>query len=357
MPGLDFPVLLAQSRSQLDQLELSLRQALLGRMAGQGRQVVDQTVLATRLVVAYFRRRGGRRLEDLLREAKVLDRMERGLVVEEGGKAGLLESFRGLRSYLEEQGMEEGEVGMALEGLVEVGLSARRLQEFHNQEKEQELTCFNEYIANRLKMKCGYNVDIHQIVSAIVDYLETNPVIPDDQKEAGGEAGARAGARTGAPSWYLCLLCREQGRHWMVSCPTAEGKFGDVDPGEFEETYLREEAARAEVAARGGEVAGVSSSLLAVARSVETRIRGATLGCGGSEVQVRLVGEVVHRLLSLARLSHFSLKQEWERGGAAAVVRSLGPRLTKFLGLLPHGVSRDTLVGWVVAYFQEFKQI
>ena len=51
-------------------IELQLRTAFLGMMAGQSRQVVDQTILATRMVVRFFQINGGRTLDDLLSESK-----------------------------------------------------------------------------------------------------------------------------------------------------------------------------------------------------------------------------------------------------------------------------------------------
>ena len=81
-------------------LELQLRTAFLGMMAGQSRQVVDQTILATRLVVRFFQINGGRTLDDLMSESKQLqvnnERMEN---TEEGRKEGV-EEFLQLKNHL-----------------------------------------------------------------------------------------------------------------------------------------------------------------------------------------------------------------------------------------------------------------
>ena len=81
-------------------LELQLRTAFLGMMAGQSRQVVDQTILATRLVLRYFQINGGRTLEDLLSESKQLKvNNERIENTEERGQEGV-EEFLQLKNHL-----------------------------------------------------------------------------------------------------------------------------------------------------------------------------------------------------------------------------------------------------------------
>ena len=54
--GFQFDQLLAMYQTRgLSVLELQVRTAFLGQMAGQSRQVVDNMVRATRMVVEYFR--------------------------------------------------------------------------------------------------------------------------------------------------------------------------------------------------------------------------------------------------------------------------------------------------------------
>ena len=54
--GFQFDQLLTMNKTRgLNVLELQVRTAFLGQMAGQSRQVVDNMVRATRMVVEYFR--------------------------------------------------------------------------------------------------------------------------------------------------------------------------------------------------------------------------------------------------------------------------------------------------------------
>ena len=141
----------------------------------------------------------------------------------------------------------------------------------------------------------------------------------------------------------------------MVDCPTAGGQFGGTSPGALEETYLKEELAKANKAVkkRGPECGAVLASLAAVHRSLMARLAPDVVGTGGSRHQAELVAEVAHKVLALPRLSHFSLKNEWDSGGEGAFLAMLGARLHPYEHLMPHGVGSKVLAGWVAKYFRE----
>ena len=161
----------------------------------------------------------------------------------------------------------------------------------------------------------------------------------------------------------------------MVECPTAEGKFNGVNPAEMEESYLKDNLTKVETAMqqrRYGECSSVSSSLQAIQCNIYRKIVEEVVAFGGKSEQAAMVANIAHKLLSLLRLSHFSLKNEFDSSPASfrkilrARLMGLGcptGRKKLVLGedplghinsLLPHGVDIDTLVNWVAEYFEEF---
>ena len=328
-------------------------------MAGQGRQVVDQTVRATRLVVAYFRRHGHRSLQELMRESAQLDALEVQLVQEgaalasEEGRQRALDEFRPLGRFLEGREVEEGVAGATLRCLVEAGFSLGSLQRFYREEvalgEAWGCRCFRQYLRDRLRslaLHCG-RLDTSELVAGVEAFLQHLPLVVREDRE---QSGAR-----GAPPWYCCALCSAVGGHWMVDCPTAGGQFGATSPGALEETYLREELARADKAVkkRGPECGAVLASLQAVHRNLLARLVPDVARTGGSREQAELVADVAHRVLALPRLSHFSLKNEWDSGGEGAFLAMMGARLHPYEHLMPHGVGSKVLGGWVAKYFRE----
>ena len=100
--GFSFDQLLDMVKARgIGDLELQLRTAFLGMMAGQSRQVVDQTILATRLVVKFFHINCGRTLEDLMSESKrQLIRIDTSPENPEERRQEILEEFLPLKNHL-----------------------------------------------------------------------------------------------------------------------------------------------------------------------------------------------------------------------------------------------------------------
>ena len=96
----------------------------------------------------------------------------------------------------------------------------------------------------------------------------------------------------------------------------------------------------------------VYSSLVAIKQYLQRIIMEETLQCGGTREQAEIVAESCHKVLALLRLSHFSLKGEFDRG-QISFRAGLRGRLREVQHLLPEGVSGDILVGWCVRYFRE----
>ena len=146
----------------------------------------------------------------------------------------------------------------------------------------------------------------------------------------------------------------------MVECPTAEGKFNGVNPAEMEESYLKDNLAKVEAAMqqrRYGECISVSSSLQAIQCNIYRKIVDEVVAFGGKSEQAAMVASIAHKVLSLLRLSHFSLKNEFD-SSQASFKKILRARLMGYAlidgVMLPHGVGVDTLVNWVAEYFEEF---
>ena len=389
--GFDFPGLLARARAGLAQLELELRTALMASMAGQGRAVVAQTVAATRLVVAYFKQLGGRREEEVMLESRQLDRLEELVAAEAGLARG--EIARGLATsplakwLRRKRGEEEVAVEGAARLLGEAGISLTTLRTFHREEvavgEAWDRAALRSLLLATLR-PLRREVDVHGLILSILAFLQAHPAaeeearppgqgevgrVPRQEKEVGrtqregGEVGRQEGEAGRAPSWYTCSLCQAQGAHWLVGCQVAAGSFQGVAVAEMEGSYLRDNLAAVEAAVRrrGGECQAVSSSLQAVHRSIFLRIRGEVAAAGAAEDTAAAIAAVCHKLLSLLRLSHFTLKNEFDGGEAsfrrllAARVAGLGGRAGGLAAMLPHGVTVDTLVDWVAQYFRDFK--
>ncbi len=73
--GFDFDQMLKlYVKEGREQLELIVRTTFLGKMAGEPRAVVDQTIKTARSIVTYFSQNGHRPLKELLEEAKIEDK-------------------------------------------------------------------------------------------------------------------------------------------------------------------------------------------------------------------------------------------------------------------------------------------
>ena len=278
-----------------------------------------------------------------------------------------------VRFLTRQRGEEIDVVDDAVRCLIEAGLSVSILQRFHQMELAEGETwacrAMRRHLVNifkPLRMSPSGYVDIHTLVAGIMDYIDSKEILT----EKNSTKNATVEWARGAPAWYQCSLCQKQGAHWMVECPTAEGKFNGVNPAEMEESYLKDNLAKVETAMqqrRYGELTSVSSSLQAFA-------------FGGRSEQAAMVANIAHKLLSLLRLSHFSLKNEFDTGQASfrkilrARLMGLGTPMfgvptgkyydkefvlgeSHINSLLPHGVNVDTLVNWVAEYFEEFSSL
>ena len=131
---------------------------------------------------------------------------------------------------------------------------------------------------------------------------------------------------------------------------------------------------------RYGDCISVSSSLQAIQCNIYRKIVDEVVAFGGKSEQAAMVASIAHKVLSLLRLSHFSLKNEFDSSQASfrkiLRARLMGLALSSGFGLgavgtwktfkesdreksdvhflLPHGVGVDTLVNWVAEYFEEF---
>ena len=96
----------------------------------------------------------------------------------------------------------------------------------------------------------------------------------------------------------------------------------------------------------------VYNSLVAIKQYIERKIMVETLQCGGwTREHVLMVSEGCQKVLALLRLSHYSLKGEYDLGLRNFRAR-LKEKLKKVEHLLPPGVSRETLVEWCGNYFR-----
>ena len=346
--------------------------------------MVDQTVRATRLVVGFFKLHGNCTLEEMMMESRQLDALEEEVAMELGSVATDEQKERKSREMAEmvrfltrQRGEEIDVVDGAVRCLIEAGLSVSILQRFYHMElaEGEAWACraMRRHLLNSLKPlrmhPCGY-VDLHTLVAAIMDYIDTKQIFTEENSTT-----KTATVERRAPVWYQCSLCQKQGAHWMVECPTAEGKFNGVNPAEMEESYLKDNLAKVETAMqqrRYGECSSVSSSLQAIQCNIYRKIVEEVVAFGGRSEQAAMVANIAHKLLSLLRLSHFSLKNEFDSSPASfrkilrARLMGLGcptGRKKLVLGedplghinsLLPHGVDIDTLVNWVAEYFEEF---
>lgn len=353
--------------------------------------MVDQTVRATRLVVGFFKLHGNCTLEELMMESRQLDALEEEIAMalssattEEQREFKSREMAEMVRFLTRQRGEEIDVVDDAVRCLIEAGLSVSILQKFHQMEvAEGEAWACRAMrrhlvsIFKPLRMRPSSYVDLHTLVAGIMDYINAKEIFTEENstKNTGTIEWAR-----GAPAWYQCSLCQKQGAHWMVECPTAEGKFKGVNPAEMEESYLKDNLSKVETAMqqrRYGECISVSSSLQAIQCNIYRKIAEEVVAFGGRSEQAAMVANIAHKLLSLLRLSHFSLKNEFDSGQASfrkilrARLMGLGTPMfgvptgkyydkevvlgeSHINSLLPHGVNVDTLVNWVTEYFEEF---
>ena len=357
--------------------------------------MVDQTVRATRLVIDFFKQHGDCSLQELLTESGQLDALEEevardlsSVLTEEQKELKSKEMAEMVRFLTRQRGEEVDVADSAARCLIEAGLSVSILQRFYQIElaEGEEWACraMRRHLLSTLKplrMHPGNYVDLHTVVAAIMDYIDTRNLFADATSTTQNKTQMEK-AR-GAPVWYQCSLCHQQGAHWMVECPTAEGKFDGVNPAEMEESYLKDNLAKVEAAMqqkRYGDCISVSSSLQAIQCNIYRKIVDEVVAFGGKSEQAAMVASIAHKVLSLLRLSHFSLKSEFDSSQASfrkiLRARLMGLALSSGFGLgavgtwktfkesdlgksdvhflLPHGVGVDTLVNWVAEYFEEF---
>ena len=353
--------------------------------------MVDQTVRATRLVVGFFNLHGNSTLEELMTESRQLDTLEEevamelnSVATEEQKEVKSREMAEMVRFLTRQRGEEVDVVDAAVRCLIEAGLTISVLQRFHQMEMAEGEVWACRAMRNHLLSifkplrmhPCGY-VDLHTLVAAIMDYIDTKQLFTEENSTQKNVVVEKA---RGAPIWYRCSLCEKQGAHWMVECPTAEGKFNGVNPAEMEESYLKDNLTKVKAAMKQrlyGECSSVSSSLQAIQCNIYRKIAEEVVAFGGRSEQAAMVASIAHKLLSLLRLSHFSLKNEFDSGQASfrkilrARLMGLGTPMfgvptgkyydkefalgeSHIHSLLPHGVNVDTLVNWVTEYFEEF---
>merc|ERR1719244_789593 len=227
-------------------------------------------------------------------------------------------------------------------GLTELNLTDvfRKDYEEHKEDSTWHNRGFCSFIHSKLEKSCPRNM-MEQMVNKIVTYFRNM-------------LGASQGQR--CPSWYTCPLCNTIGSHWLVRCEVSGGQFANVTPGDMEESYLRDDLEKLG-SMRGENCQSIYSSLAAVKQFIIRTIGPEVLAHGGSDGQTRLLGEVVQKLLSLAKLSHFKLKEEFDKSSKSGFKRSLKRKLVIYEKNLPHGVKLLVLLNWISQYFGQYPKI
>ena len=306
--GFSFDQLLDMVKARgIGDLELQLRTAFLGMMAGQSRQVVDQTILATRLVVRFFHINGGRTLQDLMSEAKQQLHMNNVSPENpEERRQEILQEFLPLQNHLLRRFGHSTFMKFACElsiqclvdsGVREASLACKCANYHHRREMVEWLG----EILGGLRAKCGGGVAVSSLARSIVEYGAA-------QVQAGGTADTGGQQR---------------------------GGINMVDQ------LLRSNPDRM----------AAYHSLVSVKQYFKMNMMEETIHNGGDRGQVEVVAENCHKVLALLAISHFSLKGEFDRG-EASFREGLRGKLREVEHLLPHGVGGDTLVELCVRYFR-----
>ena len=285
-------------------LELQLRTAFLGMMAGQSRQVVDQTILATRMVVRFFQINGGRTLDDLMSESKQLQvNNERKENTEDERKEGV-EEFLELKNHLLRRFGHSTFMKFACELSIQclVDSGVREASLISRCAEPGDKSGMMEWLGDRLggvRAKCGGGVAVSSLARSIVEY-----------------GAAQAQTRTSA----------------------------EISSGSLEGGQLRQNINMVEQLLRSNkDRMAAYHSLVAIKQYFHSNMTEESIHSGGDRGQVKMVAECCHKVLALLGISHYSLKGEFDRG-ETSFRAGLRGKLGEVEHLLPPGVGGDTIV-------------
>jgi len=293
-------------------LELQLRTAFLGMMAGQSRQVVDQTILATRLVVRYFQINGGRTIDDLMAESKQLQiNNERIETAEESRQEGV-EEFLHLKNHLLRRFGHSTFMKFACELSIQclVDSGVREASLVNRCAEPHDRRGMMEWLGDRLggvRAKCGGGVAVSSLARSIVEY-------------GAAQAQTRSAAETSSDSW--------------------EG-------GQLRQNINMVE----QLLSSNKDRMAAYHSLVAIKQYFLSNMMEETIHSGGDRGQVKMVAECCHKVLSLLGISHYSLKGEFDRG-ETSFRAGLRGKLGEVEHLLPAGVGGNTVVELCTRYFR-----
>jgi len=381
--GFDFDRLLTLvlERGVAD-LELTLRTVFLGKMAGQTRAVVDQTIRTTRLVVAFFTKNGHKTLEQLQEETRDNDffssiELEKDRFQEDRFKV-LYKEYKVARDYFGRRLMkimnspDAAKVSseMLINCLLQSGLDYDKLEQMYMDDKNVNVN--RNRFRHQLQEAIGNNYTIHgppdvalsQLIELVIDFFGNQAQLSRSSllRKVVDKVAAETTEREdkGAPDWYECTLCKTKG-HWSVDCSGSRQGMSSQDTPQSEETIMGEKmklldkrikttyhtsSTRADYLSR-------MNSLVAVKRFIIQKIQPQGVMCGGSEKQIYLVAESIQKLMALEGFSHYSLKTEYDKN-ENNLAGKLFAAMGEHLELLPHGVNLETLVDFVISYFKQY---
>ncbi len=360
---LDFEHLLKVYRENgLPDLELTLRTTFLGKMAGQSRAVVDQTIRATRLVVAFFRQHGHKTFETMMREAsEEAERTQRAR--DRSGQAKqqeyqhtpadpdlrqtefkkMFESFQPAAQYFRRRLLKKGSnpsplrssedvkvlVDMLINSLIQAQMDHDRLASVYLKDKERykHRNNLRNYLGLALGdayRHCGPpELNVNQFIDLIIDYCGNHVFAKQQQSPLD----------PGSHSQLLSAEALESGRVALdMAIHESTRAFSLLS--EFQTRLL---------------------SLTAVKLSLVKRLEPTVAICGGTPEQVEQIGEHVQKLVALLGFHHVALRRLYQTSEEALAGELFGA-LRRRPDLLPPGVGNETIVNCIVEYFKEYQQ-
>jgi len=377
--GFDFDRLLTLVKERgVADLELTLRTVFLGKMAGQTRAVVDQTIRTTRLVVAFFTSNGHKSLDQLQDEAREDDFMGSIELVNDRFQQDrfkvLYKEYKVARDYFGRRlikimnSPDAAKVSseMMVNCLLQAGLDYDKLEGLYVEDKKvnvnrnrfrQQLT---EGIGNNYSVHGPPDVSLSQLIELLIDFFGSqNNVFSENsllRKVVASAAASSEPDKMGAPDWYECSLCKTKG-HWSVDCEVGKevGAKNSEEHNMEEKMKVLEKSIRMtyHTASTRADFLSRMNSLVAVKRFIIQKIQPQAVMCGGSEKQVYLVAESIQKLMALNKFSHYSLKMEYDKG-ENNLAGKLFAALREKMELLPHGINLETLVDFMVCYFKQY---
>ena len=313
--GFQFDKLLDMVKSRgIGDLELQIRTAFLGMMAGQSRQVVDQTVLATRMVVRYFQINGARSLEDLQLKSKQ-EEEKSDLFRNFEERENFLEEFEPLKEYLMSKFHHNPSMKIAYErsiqclvdsGISEAGLVGR-CSKSENRRGVMEWLC---EVLGGLRAGWGGGVSVSRLARSIVEY---------------GAIQARV----------RCVDSEDTSMIYRGSQVSDDSNMGMVE----------------HLLSSNKDRIAAYRSLEAMKQYFNQMMMKEAMHNGSNMGKVKEMADCCHKVLSLLGISHYNLKGEFDFG-ETSFRSGLREKLREVEHFLTCGVGGDTLVELCVRYFR-----